>query len=536
MHTIKSKPAPTNGINARDGIAAMGEQDAVLLVNWIPDTYGVRCRKGYQEWAKNFPSTDVEAVFSYVGRTTSFPGGSFLTVPTSMPGFLFAATKDGIYNITTSTASPGLSKALSGAANAGWIQTAMLGNTAGHFLLCTSETDGYLYFDGAAWTTVTLGGGAGQVSGKDPATFVQVLVHKKRAWFVERNSTNAWYLAADAITGAATQFDFGSQFKSGGQLSYLAKWTIDAGEGIDDFLVAVSSMGDVVVYKGTNPAVAADWTIVGTWNIGQVPVGRRAFTQFGGDLVLISADGIFPMSYVTRGGADSLLLSGQEYASMIRQPLAQDLGSTFTARGWDVLLHPKERVLCINVPNYSGRTNFQYCMSTSKKAWCYLHDIPVYCYGTSAGYSFAGTKDGRVLLIFSGYFDNLLLGANSGNGISGAIVPAFSAFEAPTVDKIFTMVRPTFQSVDTPNIVLGISVDYELAEPQGTPAFSPITQDVWDTGLWDIAVWGGATRIFKEWQGVGGVGFVGAASLSTLCVGDTTLVSLDYMMGGGGVV
>lgn len=532
--TIVARPAPIMGINARDGIAAMGEQDAVLLVNWIPDTYGIRCRKGYQEWAKNFPTTDVEAVLSYVGRTTAFPGGSFLTVPTSMPGFLFGCTKDGIYDITTNTAAPALAQALSGTTNAGWIQSAMLANTAGHFLLCTSEIDGYLYFNGAAWTIPPFAGGG--ITVQNPNTFVQVLVHKKRAWFVQRDSTNAWYLPADSIIGAVTQFDFGSQFKTGGHLSYLAKWTIDAGDGIDDFLVAVSSMGDVVVYKGTDPGAAATWALVGTWSIGQVPIGRRAYAQYGGDLILISADGIFPMSYVTRGGADSLLLSGKEYASKIRQPLAQDLGNTFTTRGWDIMLHPKERVMCVNVPNYSGRTNFQYCMSTSQQAWTYLEDIPVYCYGASAGYAFAGTKDGRVLLIFSGYFDNLLLGASSGNGIAGAIVPSFSAFGAPSVDKIFTMVRCTFQSVDTPNIVLGINVDYELSEPQGTPAFAPITQDVWDTGLWDIAIWGGATRIFKEWAGVGGVGFVGAAALSTLCVGDTTLVSIDYMMEGGGPI
>lgn len=536
MQTIKSVQAPIGGINAADSIAAMGPQDAIILTNWIPDTYGVRVRKGYQEWATNFPFATVDAVLSYVGRATAFPGGAFLSAPTAMPGFLFGCTKDGIYDITSSTNAPALSQALSGTAGAGQIQSTMLANTAGHYLLCCSEKDGYLYFDGTVWAIPTFGGGAGQVSGHTPADFVQPLVFKKRAWFVQRDSTSAWYLAADAITGAATEFPFGSQFKKGGYLAFLAKWTIDAGEGIDDFLVAVSSMGDVVVYKGTDPASAATFALVGTWNIGQIPVGRRCYAQLGGDLILISADGLFPISYVTRGGADQLLLSGQEYARKIRAPLAGDLGATFTTQGWDMLVHPKERVLCINVPNYSTRQNFQYCMSTSQKAWCYLQDIPVNCYGTTAGYAFAGTTDGRVLLIFSGFFDNLLLGATSGNGITGKIVPAFSDFGTPGMQKIFTMVRPTLQAVDIPNLQIGVNVNYELTDPTGTPSFAPSVQSLWDTGLWDAALWGGAVRTFQEWVGVGGVGFAGAAAFSTLTVGDTTLVSIDYMLEPGGPV
>lgn len=532
---LETRPPPIGGLNARDAIASMPELDAVNLINWIPDTYGVRSRKGYLEWAINFPSDNpVEGIASYIAAGTSIPGGSYLTAPTSMPGFLFAATQAGIYNITNTTDAPVLVQALSNTPNAGWISSAILANSAGTFLLICSETDGYFTFDGATWVQRVAGVGAGQINGTNPADFVQVQMHKRRAWFVRRDSTSAWYLPVDQIAGTVAEFNFGPQFKNGGALAYLATWTIDAGDGVDDFLVAVSTMGDVAVYKGTDPASATTWALVGVWNVGQIPVGRRAWVQYGGDLIIASADGLYPLSYVTRGGAAFLQASSKEYTSKIRTPIGADLRSSFTSRGWDIIVHPAERVMCISVPNYSGRNSFQYAMSTSLNQWCNFSGIPTYCYGKSAGYIFAGTQDGRVLLLLTGYFDNVAYGESTGNGIDGAIVTAFTQFEKPTVEKQVHMIRPTWQAVDQPSFTIGVNVNYAIQNPTGSPSFTPLTTDLWDVGLWDAAVWGGALNVFSEWISVEAIGFAIAASLITSVVGDTVLVGFDFMLENGG--
>ena len=39
--------APTGGLNARDGIDAMKETDAVIMTNWFPSTSSVDMRKGF---------------------------------------------------------------------------------------------------------------------------------------------------------------------------------------------------------------------------------------------------------------------------------------------------------------------------------------------------------------------------------------------------------------------------------------------------------------------------------------------------------
>ncbi len=534
-HTVRSVPAPVGGLNSRDPIASMPATDAVNLVNWLPDTNGVRCRKGYLEWAKNFPGDiAVEGIMSWFGPATTIPGGTFLSDPTSMPGKLFAATKTAIYDVTTRTNAPPVSQVLSGSDNAGWFSSVMLTNTAGSFLLACSEADGYFTYDGATWVKRVAGGGAGQINGADPANFVHVSMWKRRAWFVERNTTKAWYLPTDSISGTVNSIDFGPLFKNGGSLSYLANWTIDAGEGIDDLLVVVGSNGDVLVYKGTDPSSSTTFALVGSWYVGQIPVGRRAYTQYGGDLIIVSADGVFPISYVTRGGAAFLQASSKEYTSKIRPTIGEDLRASFTARGWDLLLHPSERILLINVPNYGSVVNKQYAMSTTQNQWAIFQDIPIYSLGSSVGYSFAGTRTGKLLLIFTGFFDNVAYGATVGTGIRGVIQPAFSDFDSPAISKQFVMMRPNFLAGDTPGLQVGINVNYSITPPIGSPTFSVTANSLWDVSLWDSAIWSGGQKVYSAWISVGGVGFAGAASMVTSIVADSVLTSIDYMALAGG--
>ena len=532
---LETLPPPIGGINARDGISIMPPTDAVNLVNWIPDTFGVRSRKGYREWAINFPENEVvQSILTWLGQDTPLPGDTFLSQPTSMPGKLWACTQGGIYDITDTTDSPASAVTLSGADMAGMFSTATVSNIAGTFLCAVSETDGYYTFDGTTWLKRMAGAGAGQISGVDPDLFCFVMQWKRRLWFVERDSTRAWYLNVDELAGTATEFDFGAQFKRGGFISYIANWTIDAGEGVDDFMVIVSSNGEVLVYKGTDPDTAEKFNFVGSFFIGQVPVGRRAFVQYGGDLVLLSANGIYPMSFITRGGAQLLQATGQEYSSMIRSPMGQDLRNSFTINGWTMMLHPSERLLIVGVPDYGGQRAKQFVMSTTQNKWTTFSDIPALCYGESLGYAFAGTTDGRVILLFNDFFDNVAFGEQVGTGIRGVVQPAFSFFKAPALEKQFLMVRPNFLAIDQPSYRIGMSVNFSLLPPEGDPTQGESAVSLWDVDAWDAAKWGGGLQSYAQWTSVGGIGFSGAAGLVTICIAETLLVSLDYMYATGG--
>ena len=53
-----------------------------------------------------------------------------------------------------------------------------------------------------------------------------------------------------AVAGAASMFDLGQIFTEGGYLMAMATWTVDAGYGVDDLAVFITSEGEVAVYRG----------------------------------------------------------------------------------------------------------------------------------------------------------------------------------------------------------------------------------------------------------------------------------------------
>ena len=79
-------------------------------------------------------------------------------------------------------------------------------------------------------------------------------------WVIENDTLSAWYLPVDSVGGAATEYDLSGIFRLGGYLLAGGTWTMDAGEGVDDYWIAVTSEGEVVVYQGTDPSSANTWT------------------------------------------------------------------------------------------------------------------------------------------------------------------------------------------------------------------------------------------------------------------------------------
>lgn len=520
-----STPAPIGGLNVRDAINAMPSLDAIDLVNWIPQQYGVRTRKGFKEWATNF-GVPVRTVMSYQPNRENL--ATFK---------LFGVTDAAVYDITASTNAPPVATALPGTDNWGYLSWTGFTNVAGTFLVFCSHQGGYRYYNGTAWTTVTLGGGAGQILGIDPSNLVFVTQWKRRLWFIEKNSTNAWYLATDAVTGTANKLDLGPFAKRGGKLAFIASWTIDAGEGIDDFIVFGFENGDILVYKGSDPSTAATFGLVGSYFVGALPVGRRSFEQFGGDLLILSELGIQPVSYVTRGGQSLLRAGSVDYLAKIQPRLSELVAQYANTPGWSMQFYARESLLILNVPAGAAFEFQQYALYTNTNAWTKFAGIPsngAACIANNQYY--AGTDDGRVLLVYDGYFDDVQYGETVGNGIYGKIQPGYSYFGFPGLTKQWQAVRPTFLAGDRPDVVPTMLADYAFQPSIGTPVTATPSGTLWDVGLWDDGVWGGELNSFADWYGVEAVGFAGSLVLDTVCLGDTFLASIDYLFEAGGVI
>lgn len=518
-----SMPAPVGGLNVLDPINLMPKADAITLVNWIAQQYGVRSRKGYREWAINFPEP-VQTIMEYAPARQSVVNYR-----------MFAVTDSDIYDITSATDTPVSVVTLSGAPLSGRFTWSSFSNIAGNYLICASNQGGYRYYDGTTWFTPTLGVGAGQITPVDPANIGFVTSWKERIWTIEKNTTKAWYGAPGALTGAFSMFDFGPLLKKGGVLSFLATWTIDAGSGVDDYLVIGGENGDILVYKGTDPSSPTTFAMVGNWYVGRLPVGQRCFQQYGGDLLILSASGIQPLSYVTRGGQSLFRVSSVDYLKKVQPLFGELIAGSIDQFGWELCLSLEENLMLVQQPTPTLEY-VQYALYTNNNTWSEFQGMPMSTmFSGSLGFFFA-TPDNKVCHGLTGWFDAVPYGELIGNGIIGVIQPSYSYFGKPGMNKQWQMIRPTFIAMDRPFVTVTMLADYKQDAIPATPAYTAGEGAMWDVSNWDQAYWVGGLNTYADWVAAAAIGYAGSARMDTAVLGDTFLASIDYTYEPGGII
>ena len=182
------------------------------------------------------------------------------------------------------------------------------------------------------------------------------IVFKNRVWFIEKNTLKTWYLPAAAISGAAAAHDMSAVAQLGGYIVAHATWTIDAGTGIDDFYVCVTSNGEVIVYQGTDPTDSTKWALKGVWQVG-APVGDRCLMKYAGDLLLISQDGLLPLSGALQSSRVNPRVALTDKIQPAVSSAVSEYGSNF---GWDIIYYPKQNQLWLNIPTAENSTATQY--------------------------------------------------------------------------------------------------------------------------------------------------------------------------------
>lgn len=393
-------PAPIKGLQAYDGVYnsdADGMTKAIWLFNLVPSELGCRVRTGSLEIAANLPGQteqpgEVRTVAYYNSQVSEASGGE---------DFLFAMTDAGVFDITAGGVGPwvpSLAWALPGG-DAGWCEHKNFTNVAGdHFLLVFDEVNGYWIFDGTAWRQPT----GFQQADPDPEEIVQGVEWQGRMWFVQRDSTNAWYTkTAGGIEGDLKQLNMGSRFFRGGHLVQLAVWTVDDGAGMDDKLVSISSAGDVIVWglSGTfNPDNASDLRVEGRWQIGKTPEGRRVLSSFGGDVVILSSFGVMKLSALLGGLAS---LDDESYVTKpVNRFLRNDMLNRIDVYGWQMELDQADGIFLITRPNISGvddGDDIQYVLNVNTGAWSMYRGLMMLCMNKNNLGMLFGTRDGRVM-------------------------------------------------------------------------------------------------------------------------------------------
>jgi hypothetical protein len=500
-----SLPAPIGGWNARDALGEMAPADAVFLTNYFPGTTDVPVRKGHSRYATGI-SGQVETLFTYSGGANKK---------------FFAVASGSIYDVSSGGAVGAAS--VTGLTNSRW-QYVNNTTTGGSYLQAVNGADKMEVFDGTNWHKD--GDGAPyDITGVNSNTLANINVHKFRVWFVQKNTLKAWYLPTGAIGGAATQFDLSGTSMLGGYLVSMFTWTIDAGYGVDDLAAFLTSQGEVIVYRGTDPSSANTWALVGIWRIG-APVGSRPCIKFSGDLLIICQDGVYPMSGALQSSRTNPKIAVTDKIQFAVSTAISSYGASF---GWQLLQFPKENMLFLNVPVQEGQNQQQYVMNTINKSWCNFTDWNANCWELFNEDPYFG-GDGYVGKAWDGLDDN-------GNNINADGLQAFNYFGTPGQLKRCTMMRPTLFTDGAPAVYANVNVDFDLSDTTALLAFTGTTYGSWDSAVWDSATWGSDLNVSRLWQGATGLGYALAPRLKTASKGiRVQWVATDLVMEKGGIL
>ena len=494
------------GWNTRDSVAAMPPEDAVKLDNLYPTTVDVEIRGGQEDYATTITGT-VETLATYTGLD-------------GVEQF-FAVTDTDCYDIS----SAGIATAETWTdQDDGKYQWLNMGDGTNEWLLMFNGVDAPKYYNGSAWTEVS-GVTSPLISGPVVNSIITACTYHGRLYLIEKNALSFWYLPAGVVGGTAVEFDLSPFASMGGYIEWAATWTFDAGDGMDDMIVFMTSEGQAIIYTGTDPASASLWSRVGTYFLGK-PLGRRSFVQYGGDLLAVTQEGIFPMSEGIRMATINDRVAVSDKIKNTFNISAKSYGSNF---GWQVQHYPLKNAMIFNIP-ISTTGQVQYVMNTVTGAWCQFKDWPAQCLGIYNDELYYGIAT-AVQKAWTGRNDD-------GSNIVAEGYTAWNNFGSSTQTKNIKLFRTMVQTNGSLAYLTDIDVDFRNNIITGVASYSPAAGGVWDTGTWDSATWTGSLDTVLKWTSPDtytGYYFSGKFKVETKTV-DVHWLSCDYVYETGGII
>ncbi len=468
-------PSPVKGLQLKRGIAAMKADEALILDNWFPEGGYCRVRGGHVSHATGIGGS-IGSLMEWAG-----PAGRKM----------FAAKTSDIYEVTAAGAVG--AAVVSGLTSAYW-QTVNFTTAGGNFLVLCNGADAVRNYDGTTWTSPA-------ITGVTPADLINVASYKSRLWFVEKDSTKAWYLGTSSIAGAATSLEMGDKFRRGGKLVLIGAISRDAGSGAQDVICFVSSKGEFAIFEGSDPADADTWRQVGLY-MSAPPIGNRALAKIDGDLGILTERGLVSMKQIATTGqatAERTSITGN-----IDQGILDDFAAYGANTGWEVIVHPRTRQAIINVPK-TAATATQYAMNIQTGAWCtygrYASPLNATCWGMLNEKLYFGTSAGTVYEAERGSQDN-------GAAITAEMKTSFQAYSNGALFRM-SMVRPLFTSGGSITPAIRVNVDYGNDQPMSTDEYPGVSGGVgaiWGTDLWGTGIWGSSGTPYADWLAASGIG------------------------------
>jgi hypothetical protein len=313
---------------------------------------------------------------------------------------------------------------------------------------------------------------------------------------------------------------------NGGNLVAIGTWTLDAGYGVDDYLVFATSEGDIIVYRGTDPSSATTFALTGVWSIGS-PIGARCMLKYAGDLLIITQDGVMPLAGALQSSRLDPRVAITDKIQWATSEAISKYGSNF---GWQLSYFAKNNMLFLNVPVSTGSAQEQYVMNSITKAWCRFTGWTANCFEIHNDDIYFG-GDGVVCKAWDTFSDN-------GTNIDTDGITAFQYFKAPASLKHWRMARAVLRTNGKPSVRIGVNTDFRLIDNTSPVSYSPSASSKWDSAIWDTSLWGGDLDIQATWKSINSKpGYTAALRFKSSSSGiEVKWLASDFAYEFGGVV
>ncbi len=444
-------PAPTEGMNTRDGVSSLKPTECRSLRNMLAERGKCVIRKGKTDHQTITGATSIGSMFTHEGVSADV---------------LLAAADGEIWDVT---GTPDVLTAANYTLDT-WSIAQFNDTTIG-----VNGTDTPWAFDGSAVGATGLSG-----SGLTIANLRTVHVVGIRMWFTEEASADVWYLAVGAVTGVLTKFNLSLETKGGYCVGVY---------GYGPYTVFMMSTGEMVVYQG-DPG--SDFSLAKRYRSPR-PVGYDPGVDVNGEPVFMTSSGPLPFEAIAKGVDDNTADLGAW--GKIAPSWAADFEDYGSQAGWNGTFF--KGLVLFNV-QIDSTTSKQWIFNTRTKSWCFFDNLDGYQFAELDGTLYFGDKGSNQIYTHSG-------GTDDGSPVVGTIRGGFIYPFQAQVNGQYTLARLNVEATGTVTGQIQVDTDYRelgISAPEIPLASS-------GSGPWDgprDGPWGEDGQPILKWSSVKGFG------------------------------
>lgn len=284
--------------------------------------------------------------------------------------------------------------------------------------------------------------------------FSGMMAYKGRLFYWQPSSLCFYYGELHKTGGKVEPFDLGLIGDYKGQIVHINKMIIPSSNGAYEALAIFLSSGQIVFYKGSDPANHEDWQFICTIQISR-PIHSNAILSFGHDLLIIGEEGYLTVSqYLTN---EPSIPVNQLRNKGVTKDLHDKIKRYGSEKGWSIIVLPKQNWIIFNLPAgrdiRSKNLYEQHIYDFKKSVWSKFTGINARVWvGHDGEIYFAEAH--KIYKAFAADDDN-------GSAIEAQLDLPYMDFETASETKKINFFKPLFDLHLFETAKIGFTVDHD---------------------------------------------------------------------------